>query len=150
MEITYEIKDYDSLTTTELYEIMSLRQEVFIVEQDCPYQDADGKDQKCHHVMGWVEGRLHTYARLVPKGISYSDYISIGRVITSTDLRRKGYGKPLMQKSIEAIKQLFPGEDIKISAQVYAIPFYSALGFSSIGEEYLEDDIPHIAMYLKC
>ena len=150
MDITYEIKDFDSLTTVELYEIMRLRQEVFIVEQDCPYQDADSKDQHCHHVLGWGDGQLHTYARLVPKSVSYADYTSIGRVITSAALRRKGYGQPLMQRSIEAINKLYPDETIKISAQVYAVPFYNRLGFVAKGEKYLEDDIPHIAMYLKC
>ena len=150
MELSYILKEYQKLTTAELYEILRLRQEVFIVEQDCPYQDADGRDQPSHHLMGWAEGQLHSYARLVPKGVSYPDYASIGRVITSQHIRRKGYGIPLMQKSIEAIKQLYPGENIKLSAQAYAIPFYTSLGFVTSGTEYLEDDIPHIAMYLKC
>ncbi len=150
MEIQYVVKDYNTLSTEELYAILRLRQEVFIVEQNCPYLDADGRDQPSHHVMGWAEGQLHTYARLVPKGISYSDYVSIGRVITSAETRGKGYGKALMEKSIEAIKRLYPSENIKISAQVYALPFYAALGFKAIGEEYLEDDIPHQAMSLKC
>jgi len=150
MEIQYLIKDYNSLSTEELYAILQLRQEVFIVEQKCPYLDIDGHDQPSHHVMGWAEGQLHTYARLVPKGISYPKYISIGRVITSAETRGKGYGRVLMEKSIVAIKQLYPKEDIKISAQVYALPFYAALGFVAVGAEYLEDDIPHQAMYLKC
>ena len=150
MEIQYVIKDYNSLSTEELYAILQLRQAVFIVEQDCPYLDADGHDQPSHHVMGWREGQLHTYARLVPKGFSYPENISIGRVITSAATRGHGYGKALMKESIRAIKQLYPKEDIKISAQVYALPFYERLGFVESGEAYLEDNIPHKAMYLKC
>lgn len=150
MELEYLIKAYHQLSKEELYAILQLRQEVFVVEQDCPYLDADGHDQQSHHVMGWAAGRLHTYARLVPRGISYPDYISIGRVITSAATRGQGHGKILMQKSIETIKALYPKEDIKISAQVYALPFYVRLGFVAGGEVYLEDDIPHQAMYLKC
>lgn len=128
---------------------MVLRQEVFIVEQDCPYLDADGKDQLSHHILGIdAQGNLHAYARLVPEGISYEHYNSIGRVITSSSYRGTGEGLTLMKESIKHIKDLYPTEQTKISAQVYAIPFYTKLGFSTFGDEYLEDDIPHIAMIL--
>ncbi len=129
---------------------MALRQEVFIVEQDCPYLDADGKDHISLHVMGIDEaGKLQTYARLVPKGISYPQSNSIGRVITSLSYRGKGEGKKLMQYSIMQMQKQFPEETTKISAQVYAIPFYSALGFVETGERYDEDGIPHAAMLLQ-
>jgi len=145
----YTFKKFDDLSLDELYQIMVLRQEVFVVEQDCPYLDADGKDQQCHHVLGIDdEGELHSYARLVPMGISYENYNSIGRVITSSHYRGKGEGKRLMQNSIRHIKVLYPNEATKISAQVYALPFYHALGFVETGDRYDEDGIPHAAMIL--
>lgn len=149
--LNYTISSFNNLTLDQLYELMVLRQEVFIVEQDCPYLDADSKDQGSHHVLGTdSEGKLHAYARLVPKGISYTKYNSIGRVITSKDYRGKGEGKRLMQKCIEGIKKLYPQESTKISAQVYALPFYVALGFQEMEiSRYDEDGIPHAAMLLR-
>lgn len=147
--LDYIVKRFDDLTLIELYQIMVLRQEVFVVEQDCPYLDADGKDQASHHVLGFdADNQLQSYARLVPKGISYEQYNSIGRVITSSNTRGTGEGKILMQTSINHIKRLFPNEKTKISAQVYALPFYEALGFKETGDRYDEDDIPHAAMIL--
>ena len=125
---------------------MVLRQEVFVVEQDCPYLDADGKDQMAHHLMGYLDNQLVAYTRLVPKGISYEKYISIGRVITAQSVRRGGYGKELMKRSIQQIRILYGQQAIKISAQCYLLKFYKGLGFEPVGEEYLEDNIPHIAM----
>ena len=148
--VTYSLKKFQDLSLEQLYGIMALRQEVFIVEQDCPYLDADGKDHLSLHVMGIDEaGILQTYARLVPKGISYPQYNSIGRVITSLSYRGKGEGKRLMQYSIMQMRKLFPDEKTKISAQVYAIPFYSAIGFEETGKRYDEDGIPHVAMLLQ-
>lgn len=148
--VTYTLKKFKDLSLDLLYQIMVLRQEVFIVEQDCPYLDADDKDQNCYHVLGIDEkGILQSYSRLVPKGISYPQFNSIGRVITSKDYRGKGEGKKLMLYSIEKIQELFPKEDTKISAQVYAVPFYNALGFKEKGEQYDEDGIPHTAMVLE-
>ncbi|MFT6319820.1 MAG: ElaA protein [Granulosicoccus sp.] len=138
------------LNLDEIYTSMALRQEVFVVEQDCPYLDADGKDQEAWHVMGWdEEGDLVAYTRLLPKGISYENYASIGRVISSSKVRGKGAGKEIMIASIEACKKLFPNQKVKISAQVYALTFYRNLGFEVVGEEYLEDDIPHMSMILQ-
>lgn len=149
--LRYTIISFNDLTLDQLYSIMILRQEVFVVEQDCPYLDADGKDQVSHHVIGVdAKENLHAYARLVPKGISYSDYNSIGRVITSKKYRGKGEGKRLMEASIEGIKQLYPSVTIKISAQVYALPFYTSLGFQEMNiARYDEDGIPHAAMLLS-
>jgi ElaA protein len=147
--LTYRLKTFDQLSKQELYDIMALRQEVFIVEQDCPYLDADGKDIPAHHLMGYKGAELLCYTRLLDKGISYEKYSSIGRVVNSPKIRGKGEGLPLMIKSIEACKKLFPSTDIKISAQCYLQGFYEKLGFVSNGDFYLEDDIPHMGMVLE-
>jgi len=140
---------FQELTLDQLYAIMQLRQEVFVVEQDCPYLDADGKDQNSYHLMIWDENNLAAYTRLVPKGISYEQYVSIGRVVNQKDYRGKGIGKTLMEASISWCQKLFPKEDIKISAQCYLEKFYTALGFIDIDKKYLEDGIPHMAMVWK-
>lgn len=156
--MTFTCKPFEELTVFELYEIMALRQEVFIVEQNCPYLDADGKDLKGWHLL--VYSALNTsenvhkpiltaYTRLLPKGVSYEDYASIGRVVNSPSVRGSGVGKVLMQKSIEEMAHLFPHDPIKIGAQSYLLKFYESLGFESTGEEYLEDDIPHTSMILN-
>ncbi|MBL7816388.1 MAG: GNAT family N-acetyltransferase [Saprospiraceae bacterium] len=148
--IQYICRPFAQLTVYELYDIMALRQVVFAVEQNCPYLDADGKDLKGWHLMGRdTEGELVAYTRLLPKGVSYSDFASIGRVVNAPKVRGKGAGKDLMQKSIEWMQQLFPNEPIKIGAQTYLLDFYTSLGFESTGEEYLEDNIPHTVMILK-
>ena len=148
--IQFSCKPFYELELEELYQIMVLRQEVFVVEQNCPYLDADGKDQSGFHLMGWDEkGTLVAYTRLLDKGIAYDNYPAIGRVVTSQQVRGSGAGKLLMKASIKAVKQLFPQQkSIKISAQCYLIRFYQSFGFQTTGEEYLEDDIPHIAMIL--
>ena len=148
--VKYTLKKFENLSLDTLYQIMVLRQEVFVVEQDCAYLDADDKDQKSYHVLGMdEEGVLQTYARLMPKGLSYLDYNSIGRVITSSSYRGQGEGKALMKFSIKQIQLLYPNETTKISAQVYAIPFYRALGFVESGDHYDEDGIPHVAMLME-
>ena len=148
--LNYFCLQFDELSLDQLYDILRLRQEVFIVEQDCPYLDADGKDQKSYHVIGIDQNKkLQAYTRLVPPGISYEQYVSIGRVVTSSEVRGKGQGSPLMKYSIRQCQELWPQHKIKISAQVYITKFYKELGFEKVGEQYLEDDIPHIAMILK-
>lgn len=134
------------LSLDQLYAILRLRQEVFIVEQDCPYLDTDDKDQESLHLIGFHEGDLVAYTRLVPKGISYEKYASIGRVITSDKIRGKGLGKLLMTTSVEKLFEAWGAQAIKISAQSHLIPFYKSIGFEPTGEEYLEDGIPHAAM----
>ena len=127
--------------------MLRLRAEVFVVEQDCSYQDLDNKDQRSHHLLCYDEQNdLIGYTRLLPKGISYPEYASIGRVVTSDKVRRSGIGKIIMKKSIEEIDRLFGKQAIKISAQCYLDKFYREIGFSPVGDEYLEDGIPHIAM----
>jgi ElaA protein len=143
----FKCKPFSELTTDELYELMALRQEVFVVEQNCPYLDADGKDQQAWHLMGFDKNeKLIAYARIAPQGVFYENYVSIGRIVTSPSVRGKGIGKKLMVACFEAIEKLFKNQPVKISAQYYLIRFYESFGFETIGEQYLEDDIPHIAM----
>lgn len=150
MTISYICKPYYDLSLDELYEILRARQEVFVVEQNCPYQDADGKDKYAHHLLGrGDDGLLHCYTRLLPPGVSYEGYCSIGRVINSKQVRGMGHGKILMQESISRIHDLYPGIPVKIGAQAYLKRFYEGFGFVDIGEPYLEDGIPHIIMVLE-
>jgi len=145
--LKFHCLSFDELSTHQLYELLQLRQEVFIVEQDCPYLDADDKDQASFHILGLdSNGDLQAYTRIVPPGLSYENYSSIGRVITSSEVRGKKQGVPLMQFSIDRTLDKWPDHSIKISAQTYIVKFYNSLGFKELGEEYLEDDLPHIAM----
>lgn len=145
--LKYQCLPFNELSNNQLYDLLQLRQDVFVVEQNCPYLDADGKDQNSYHVLGYDNHyKLQAYTRLVPKGISYTNYSSIGRVITSSSIRGKNQGKPLMNFSIAKCLDIWPTDSIKISAQTYIVKFYRSLGFEEVGEEYLEDDIPHIAM----
>jgi ElaA protein len=141
-----EIKSFDTLSNDELYAILKLRQEIFVVEQNCAYLDCDDKDQKSHHLMLKNNNQLVAYTRLMPIGLSYKDHASIGRVVTQASHRGKNLGYKIMKASVEAIKKLFPNQNIKISAQVYTLEFYKKIGFEKIGAEYLEDGIPHQAM----
>lgn len=138
-------KKFDELSVAELYTILRLRGEVFVVEQNCPYLDTDSKDQYCHHLMGWKDDELVAYTRLVPPGISY-EYPSIGRVVTSPNARRGGFGRMLMEKSIAETISLYGQVPIRIGAQLYLKDFYSSLGFIPSSEIYLEDGIEHIEM----
>jgi ElaA protein len=143
--ITFTTKAFSDLSTQELYEILRLRSEVFVVEQNCPYLDMDDKDQACLHVLGIDEGQLAAYARLVPAGISY-DSPAIGRVVTAAAFRKHGYGKALMTHCINETLNHFKTDTITISAQQYLEKFYTTLGFVTKSDMYLEDDIPHIKM----
>ena len=146
MKLNWIVKKFDALTPYELYNIMWLRNEVFVVEQNCVYQDADYKDQKGWHLMGVDEhGKLMAYVRLLPPGVSYKEP-SIGRVVTNPVARGKGAGRELMHEAIHQCGQLFGKLDIKIGAQFYLVDFYSSLGFKQTSEIYLEDNIEHIEM----
>ena len=138
-------KTFKQLTTDELYAILQLRSEIFVVEQDCVYQDLDYKDQIALHVMGFKNGKLVAYTRIFKPG-DYFINASIGRVVVAINERKHKYGYDIMNASIKAVKDYFNTEIIKISAQVYLNKFYTNLGFKSVGEEYLEDGIPHIGM----
>ena len=140
------IKSFSELTATELYAILQLRSEVFVVEQDCVYQDIDYKDQKSLHILGYKNDKLIAYTRIFKPG-DYFKQASIGRVVVEINERKFGYGHVIMKHSIKAIKEYFKENTIKISAQTYLKNFYESHGFIQKGEEYLEDNIPHIAMF---
>lgn len=144
--ITWRCKYFTELNNEELYRIFQLRNQVFIVEQNCCYQDLDNKDLKAYHLCGWKDKNLVAYTRLLAKGISYPDAASIGRVLTSSSVRRQNVGKELMQKSIEETYHLFGKTRIKISAQFYLKRFYESFSFVQKGDPYPEDFIQHILM----
>lgn len=139
------IKSFKELTKKELYNLLQLRSEVFVVEQDCVYQDIDGKDEKALHVLGFKNEKIIAYTRIFKPG-DYFEYASIGRVVVAKKERAFKYGYDIMKASVEAIENHFKEQKIKISAQAHLKSFYNNCGFKEIGEAYLEDDIPHIAM----
>ena len=144
--ITFTTKPFNALSTKELYQLLQLRAEVFVVEQNCPYLDMDNKDETSLHVLGYEEDKLVACSRLVPIGISYDEAPAIGRVVTHASVRKLGYGKQLMEYSIAEVQQHFHSNNILIGAQVYLDKFYRNLGFIPEGYIYLEDNIPHIKM----
>ena len=146
--LSFVIKSFKELSKLELYKILRLRAEVFIVEQNCVYQDIDDKDQKALHVILLKDKSIIGYTRIFGPG-DYFDEASIGRVVISEKERHNNYGSDLMKTSIDVIYNQLHENSIKISAQCYLENFYKALGFVSIGESYLEDGIPHIAMIHK-
>jgi ElaA protein len=143
--MNFIIKNFLELNTTELYEILQLRSEVFVVEQDCVYQDIDFKDQKALHVFGYKNNKIVAYTRIFKSG-DYFDNASIGRVLVVASERKYGFGHDLMKASITAINAHFKVTKITISAQKYLKKFYELHQFTQVGEEYLEDGIPHIRM----
>lgn len=145
MQPTFQTKTFAELTTLELYQILALRSEVFVVEQNCIYQDIDGKDFKAWHVLMQYKEELVGYVRLFQAG-DYFEKASIGRVVVSPKYRGKQMGYALMQFAIKEITNLFKAIEIEISAQFYLQKFYESLGFQTIGAPYLEDDIPHVRM----
>ena len=147
--ITWELRSFDSLSGLEVYRILQLRSEVFVVEQDCVYQDMDGRDEDCLHLIGWwPDCTPVAYARLLAPGQSYEKYSSIGRILSSEKVRGTGAGRELVRRSIDHCHRLYPGP-IKISAQCYLDRFYCSFGFEHTGKEYLEDGIPHQEMVLR-
>lgn len=146
--MTYNIKHYDLLTKDELYQIMKLRNEVFVVEQTCVYQDIDGKDLNAYHLCCYDGDELVGYLRILNSGQSYTE-MSIGRVLVKDTYRNKKIGKLIMDESIDYIKEVLNETVVRISAQAYLQKFYASLGFKIVSEEYLEDEIPHIEMLLN-
>lgn len=144
----FDAKSFEELSTTELYEILKLRSAVFVVEQDCAYQDVDGKDQEALHVLGKINGTLMAYARCFGPG-KYFPEAAIGRVIIHRDYRKQQYGHLLMEKAIWVIEDLYNTSHITISAQQHLHDMYHKHGFVQVGEGYLEDAIPHIRMVRK-
>jgi ElaA protein len=146
--IVIKVKKFTELTTQELYKLLQLRSEVFVVEQDCVYQDLDGKDEKALHVIGFKNNKVVAYTRVFKPG-DYFENASIGRVVVSKKEREYKYGYDIMNASVEAIKVYYKETKIKISAQTYLKRFYNNLEFFEVGEGYLEDGIPHIGMIRK-
>lgn len=145
IHVQWVLKKFEALSPYELYAILQLRNEVFVVEQACVFQDADDKDQESYHLMGMNNGRLLAYTRLVPPGVVYDDP-SIGRVVTSPAVRGSGAGRQLLQQSIDQCSLLFGKTPIKIGAQLYLKTFYESFGFYQTSDVYLEDGIEHIYM----
>lgn len=139
------VKSFSELTTIELYQILQLRSEVFVVEQDCVYQDIDFKDQKSLHVFGFKNDKIITYTRIFKPG-DYFKNASIGRVVVKESERKFGYGHEIMKTSIDTINHFYRATAITISAQKYLKKFYESHNFFQVGDEYLEDGIPHIRM----
>jgi ElaA protein len=145
MSQEWVLKAFNDLTPLELYALLRLRSEVFVVEQNCVFLDIDNKDQQCHHLMGIQNDQLVAYTRLVPPGLIY-EQPSIGRVVTAPEARSSGIGKLLMKQSIDHVHNLYGSQPIKIGAQLYLKRFYESFGFQQISDVYLEDGIEHIYM----
>ena len=146
--LRWKLVPFSELTADELYDLLALRQLVFVVEQKCPYLDCDGKDQASLHLLGReTSGRLVAYARLVPAGVTFVQP-SIGRVVNHPDVRRSGVGKELMREAIARARAAFGPQPIRIGAQLYLKRFYEELGFAADGDVYDEDGIPHVHMML--
>ena len=139
------LEPFERLSPLQLYHILQLRNEVFVVEQNCPYQDCDNKDVRAWHLLGMMDAKLVAYSRLLAPGISYSES-SIGRVVSSPSVRKTGIGKELMEENIKRIRELFHTDTIRIGAQQYLKKFYEDFDFFQEGPSYLEDNIPHIIM----
>jgi ElaA protein len=136
---------FSSLSLMELYRILALRQEVFIVEQDCPYRDADGLDARAHHLLGWLDGALAAYLRAFPPGVVHPE-ACIGRVITAPAARGRGWGRPLMEEGHRRVAATWGEGPIKIGAQAHLRAYYESVGYAVVGPGYDEDGIPHLPM----
>ena len=144
-DVTWNIKSFEELSTKEIYEILKVRQEVFVVEQTCYYLDADGSDEKALHLWAKKQGKIVAYCRIFSQNIKYLE-TSIGRVLTHPEFRNLNLGKILMKFALETIETRFKTTECRISAQDYLLNFYSSFGFADTGKKYLEDDIPHTEM----
>lgn len=144
-ELVFQVKTFPDLNTTQLYEILRLRSAVFVVEQDCVYQDIDDQDRKAHHILGYLGTKLVAYARCFPPGIYFRE-AAIGRIVIDVEYRGRDFGNQLVERSVLVIENVYETSAIKISAQQHLTKFYNAHGFFEVGEGYLEDEIPHIAM----
>ncbi|QBG35327.1 GNAT family N-acetyltransferase [Litorilituus sediminis] len=155
-KLSWQSLSFEQLTTTQLYDLLKLRVDVFVVEQNCPYPDLDSDSNELDrhtqtiHLLGYQSDELIAYARILAKGQSYADYISIGRVVTKASARGSGLGHQLLQQALELCQQHYPKESIKISAQEHLANYYQQHGFKQVSPMYLEDNIPHIAMIKDC
>ena len=144
-ETIWKVKSFDQLNTAELYALLKVRQEVFVVEQNCPYLDADDYDQKALHLWGEFKGEIVAYCRIFAPAIKY-DEASIGRVLSNNNYRGHNLGRILMRNATATIESRFRTKNVRISAQDYLLKFYGEFGFEDTGKKYLEDDIPHTEM----
>lgn len=144
----WHVKRFDELSLTELYQILKVRVDVFVVEQECPYPEIDGIDPNCVHLFLKDQNEIVTYARLVPKGI-LEPYPMIGRIIVNQKYRKSGYGRALLNQAISIITTEWKEDAIKLQGQTYLQAFYQSLGFEAVSDPYLEDGIPHIDMIRK-
>ncbi len=144
----WQNKKFSTLTINELYDILKLRVDIFVVEQTCYYPELDNHDRhsETHHLFCYKNGEIQAYLRILPKGLTYDDHISIGRVAIIESARGTGLGHQLMQQGIAICQQQYPEQSIKISAQQHLEKFYQQHGFTTVSAMYLEDNIPHIAM----
>lgn len=139
---------FEDLSNVELYELLKLRTDVFVVEQDCPYPELDNLDQEAVHLLLIEEGRLGAYLRVFYPGFSKGKYARIGRVVVAVGDRKKGYGKVIMQEAIDLLQKKYPQSPIKIAAQTYLLAFYQSFGFKVLGNTYIEDGIEHVDMLI--
>jgi ElaA protein len=148
----WQIKTFAQLTTNELYDLLKLRIDIFVVEQTCFYPDLDDHDRHLdtRHLFCYQNGIMTAYLRVLPKGLTYQDYISIGRVVIAPCARGTGLGHELMNVALKECIKYFPEDTVKISAQEHLEKYYNQHGFERVSEMYLEDDIPHIAMLKVC
>lgn len=147
-DLQWQCASFAELSNLQLHAIYQARAAVFVIEQNCVYQDVDGKDPLSHHLTAWTpEGEVAAYLRIVPAGISF-DEASLGRVISTQDWRGTGVGKQLIANGIKTLHALYPAAPVRIGAQAYLEKFYGSFGFETVSDIYLEDDIPHIEMLL--
>lgn len=154
-ELNWKLASYEQLTVDDLHDLLALRIEIFVVEQDCPYQEVDGKDRLAHHL--WARngaGEMVACIRILPPGVAFSKSedvakCAIGRVVVKVNNRGTGLGHELMKRGLSAVEELFGPVPIKISAQEHLQTYYARHGFRAVGESYLEDGIPHVAMVFK-
>lgn len=146
MLLQWIFKPFSELSVSELYDLLRLRSEVFVVEQHCVFLDMDNKDQACYHLLGYRDNLLAASTRIVPAGVAYPDYVSIGRVVSAPQVRGTGAGKELMEVSLQKIRELFGHVPVKIGAQLYLKKFYESFGFEICGPVYDEDGIDHVPM----
>lgn len=147
-QLHWQCCPFAGLGNLQLHAIYAARSAVFVVEQDCVYQDIDGLDPVCHHLIAWTADRqVAAYLRIVPPGLTFAEP-ALGRVLSTAAWRGSGVGKQLIANGIRALRDIYPKQAIRIGAQAYLEKFYAGFGFRSVSEVYLEDDIPHIEMLL--
>lgn len=141
-DLIWQCLTFEQLDTRMLYDLLALRAAVFVVEQNCPYQDADGLDDQAWHLLGYRAGELVAVARLLPPSVA-GDWPAIGRVVTCASARGQGLGRELMREAVKSLAILFPGAGMALGAQAHLVHFYQSFGFEAVGDIYLEDDIEH-------